>query len=88
MAADSTERPQVCMSNGKEQDRLETLAAKFPLDDGRGSLLEPLGEPARGGTTGVVIGGPAIMAASLEGTLTGKESQDSPWADIVRTVSS
>lgn len=42
----------------------------------------------KGGTTGEVIAGPAMMAASLEGTLTGKESQDSPWADMVRTVSS
>lgn len=88
MAAASTERPQACISNGKEQGSTETLAAEFPLDDGMGSLLEPMGEQARGGTTGVVTGGPAMMAASLEGTLTGKESQDSPWADIVRTVSS
>lgn len=86
MAAASTERPQACISNGKEQGSTETLAAEFPLDDG--SLLEPMGVQARGGTTGVVTGGPAMMAASLEGTLTGKESQDSPWADIVRTVSS
>lgn len=77
MAAASTERPQVCISNGKEQGSTETLAAEFPM-----------GEQARGGTTGAVTDGPAMMAASLEGTLTGKESQDSPWADIVRTVSS
>lgn len=40
------------------------------------------------GTAGVVTAGPVMMAAILEGTLTGKESQDSPWADMVRTVSS
>lgn len=51
-------------------------------------LLGTTGVQGRGGTTGVVIAGPVIMAASLEGTFTGKESQDSPWADMVRTVSS
>lgn len=37
---------------------------------------------------GAGTAGPAMIAVSLEGTFTGKESQDSPWADMVRTVSS
>lgn len=72
------------MSDDKEQGSMDNLAVASPLDDGMGSLLEPMEELAMGGTTG----GPAVMVASLELTLTGKESQDSPCADIVRTVSS
>lgn len=63
---------------------MDNLAVAFPLDDGMGSLLEPMEELAMAGTTG----GPVVMLANLELTLTGKESQDSPCADIVRTVSS
>lgn len=78
----------MCVSDGKELGSMETLAAEFPYDGGEGRLLKPAGGQGTGGTTGAATAGPAMMAASLEGTLTGKESQDSPWADMVRTVSS
>lgn len=76
----------MCSSDGKEQGSMETLAAEFRLDGAE--LLKPVGGQGKGGTTGLVTAGPAMMEANLEGTLTGKESHDSPWADIVRTVSS
>lgn len=77
----------MCVSDGKELGSMETLA-EFPQDSGEGRLLEPVWGQGRGGTTGALTAGPAMMAVSLDGTLTGKESQDSPWADMVRTVSS
>lgn len=63
------------------------MAAEFPYMTGEGGHKGKLG----GGVAGMAGGvpdGPAMMAASLDGTLTGRESQDSPWADVVRTVSS
>lgn len=81
-------RPMACGSDGKVWGSMETLAAEFPYEGDEGRILGFVGVQGRAGTTGTVAAGPAMMATSLEGTLTGRESQDSPWADMVRTVSS
>lgn len=78
----------MCVSGGDGQGGVEALAAEFPKESNEARFVGPTGLQAKGGTTGVVATGPAMIAGSLEGTLTGKESQDSPCADMVRTVSS
>ena len=71
-------RPETLVSDVKVLGSTETLAAEIPYDDGGGKLLAATGVQGSGGTTGAAITGPAKIAASLEGTLTGRESQDSP----------